>query len=72
MAINTKGNAGILQALFVMMRFSWGVCLANRTWERFNPCEVQPLLCVQFIIHWVALISMRAEYWFVLQTSIRA
>jgi len=38
MAINTEGNAGILQALFVMMGFAWGVCLANRTWERFNPC----------------------------------
>jgi len=29
MAINTKGNASVLQALFVVVRFAWWVCLAN-------------------------------------------
>jgi len=29
MAINTKGNAGVLQALFVMVGFAWGGCLAD-------------------------------------------
>jgi hypothetical protein len=29
MAINTKGNASVLQALFVMVGFAWGVCLAD-------------------------------------------
>jgi hypothetical protein len=72
MAINTKGNAGILQALFEVMGFAWGVCLANRTWEIFNPCKMQPLFCVQFIVQVVAFNSMRAEYWFVLHTSMRA
>jgi hypothetical protein len=28
-AIYTKGNASVLQALFVMVGFAWGVCLAN-------------------------------------------
>jgi hypothetical protein len=27
-AINAQGYTGILQALFVMMGFAWGVCLA--------------------------------------------
>jgi hypothetical protein len=28
-AINTEGNASVLQALFVMVGFAWGVCLAD-------------------------------------------
>jgi len=29
MAINAEGYASVLQALFEVMRFAWGVCLAN-------------------------------------------
>jgi hypothetical protein len=29
MAINTKGDASVLQTLFVMVGFAWGACLAD-------------------------------------------
>jgi hypothetical protein len=29
MAINAKGYASVLQALFEVMGFAWGMCLAN-------------------------------------------